>query len=392
MKKCKIDGCQNSAIVRGYCERHYRKLRRRGKLEKIQSKEKRKKCEVEGCKNASKVEGLCSKHYNRLKKYGQYEKPTVCSVEGCNNPVIANWLCNTHYLRWKRGGKLSREYERRESVCSVEGCNRSVYAKNLCNKHWQRKRNYGDVARDALEQPWRNNESWNDYFARKTKLNNKTGCIEWTAYRDNDGYGRGWKENRPIPAHRLSYEIFIGPIPEGKLICHHCDNPSCVNTDHLYAGTHEDNVRDKKERGRSNILTGEKSASSKLTEEQAIELIRYKKSGVRTDEIADKFGVSYYTVMEIVRGRSWKHLNRDSIESFNKNVKRDSIGRIESNTQTKLSESQVKQIKTKLNKGSSLNQLAIEFNVSKKLISNIKKGVAWNHVQPRKVKRRKRKI
>jgi hypothetical protein len=82
-----------------------------------------------------------------------------------------------------------------------------------------------------------------------------SGCWEWIGSRDKDGYGRirgsshgkVWVKR----AHRCSYEEHVGPIPEGLDVCHHCDNPPCINPDHLYAGTKSENMQDMVQRGRS---------------------------------------------------------------------------------------------------------------------------------------------
>jgi len=95
------------------------------------------------------------------------------------------------------------------------------------------------------------------------------GCWEWSASKHRQGYGRirlGKKEGKTVQAHRVSYELFIGEIPSEKLVCHRCDNPSCVNPDHLFLGTHKDNMIDKYKKGRQGILpTGEDHWTHKRT-------------------------------------------------------------------------------------------------------------------------------
>jgi len=327
-------------------------------------------------------------------------KEKICAVEGCENKVRARGYCNKHYYQLIRSGKLEkiRPQHNVPIICTVEGCKNNAVSIGLCKKHYKRWYDTGSPHKEDLQRPLKTKGmaelSLKERLEKFSKRNEKTGCIEWTGSCDCDGYGQTSKD-RNYRTHRLAYEIYVGPIPEGKLVCHHCDNPSCINTDHLYLGTHKDNVRDKMERGRANIPTGEKSASSKLTEEQAIELIRAKKSGKSTKAISDQFNISYYTVLEIVRGRSWKHLDRDSIQPESGEVRKDSLGRVSSNAQTKLSEDQVRELKKDLLNGFSLRQASDKFGVSKKLIMNIRDEKVWKHIpwptkRKRKVKRRRK--
>lgn len=87
-----------------------------------------------------------------------------------------------------------------------------------------------------------------DRFWRK--VNKTETCWLWTGYIEKRGYGRFGYNYKTIEAHRMSWIIANGEIPEGMIICHECDNPSCVNPDHLFLGTHKDNTWDMVDKGR----------------------------------------------------------------------------------------------------------------------------------------------
>jgi len=78
-----------------------------------------------------------------------------------------------------------------------------------------------------------------------------TRCWMWSSDKDRKGYGRVYVENRRMPAHRVSWEIFCGAIPTGLSVLHKCDSPACVNPEHLYLGTQKDNVKDMWAKGRN---------------------------------------------------------------------------------------------------------------------------------------------
>jgi hypothetical protein len=75
-------------------------------------------------------------------------------------------------------------------------------------------------------------------------------CDLWTRARNREGYGEVWHDGRLYRAHRLAWELSNGPIPEGLLVLHKCDTPACVNVEHLFIGTHTDNMADRKRKGR----------------------------------------------------------------------------------------------------------------------------------------------
>ena len=84
----------------------------------------------------------------------------------------------------------------------------------------------------------------------RVSIDDETGCWEWGLSVFDYGYAKMSYKGKMLTAHRVAYETFIGQIPDGLLVCHHCDNPKCINPDHLFIGTHQDNSNDKIKKGR----------------------------------------------------------------------------------------------------------------------------------------------
>lgn len=126
------------------------------------------------------------------------------------------------------------------------------------------------------------------------------GCVEYSGATSTDfGYARIEFEGKRELAHRLAWELVNGPIPDGLIVRHSCDNPPCVNVKHLSLGTHYDNALDCSIRGRR---------VTKLTSDQVYELRKLSANGVKSAELADKFGVTSGTINNICARRRWKHL------------------------------------------------------------------------------------
>ena len=137
------------------------------------------------------------------------------------------------------------------------------------------------------------------------------GCWLWTGPSIDTGYGRfriAWKPTKAIGAHRASWKIHNGPIPDGKHVLHKCDIPQCVNPDHLFLGTPAVNTADRKAKGRSlNPLTGENHKRAVLTKEIAAE-IRTSYSGKHGQiaGFARKFGVARSAIYCVLSYQTWK--------------------------------------------------------------------------------------
>ena len=137
-----------------------------------------------------------------------------------------------------------------------------------------------------------------------SKVDKSKECWEWQGLKDRKGYGQFRFKESSRYAHRVSWMITNGPIPPGMLICHHCDNPSCVNPLHLFVGTPLDNTQDMLAKGRESHrgLKGEENPHAKLTREQ-VNIIRESKQG--GSDLARRFGVSPSTIYLIRKGISW---------------------------------------------------------------------------------------
>ena len=106
-----------------------------------------------------------------------------------------------------------------------------------------------------------------DKFQEKYVVSGESGCWLWTASKDVEGYGQMAHKGKRYRSHRLSFELHKGEIPDGLKVLHKCDNPSCVNPDHLFLGTHQENMDDMLAKGRQQ--KGSRHAHSKITEEVA---------------------------------------------------------------------------------------------------------------------------
>lgn len=143
----------------------------------------------------------------------------------------------------------------------------------------------------------------------------ENSCWMWTGHKNKQGYGRIMCSGRTLyRAHRISYLIRHGNLPSDKLILHTCDNPSCVNPDHLIAGTHKQNMQDCIRKGRrtarplSSYHRGEKNVRSKLKANTVLRIVNLRSNGMQIDVIARRISHSYASVCDVLLGRTWSHL------------------------------------------------------------------------------------
>lgn len=180
-------------------------------------------------------------------------------------------------------------------------------------------------------------KSRDEFFDERVPHRPTIGCWEWQGSKGRGGYGQMPmpRPGSPIRAHRFSYERFVGPIPSGMFVCHHCDNPNCVNPDHLFVGTPKDNTQDSAQKGRRaigdkhwsrtkphlrprgdrngmrrypNCLRGEANGFAKLTETDVQTIKRSLHDGVRGRVLAARYSVTEDAISKIKRGHTWTHV------------------------------------------------------------------------------------
>jgi hypothetical protein len=140
-----------------------------------------------------------------------------------------------------------------------------------------------------------------------SKVKKTDGCWNWVGAKHVKGYGAFRFNNRMGRAHRFSYELHRGGIPAGMLVLHRCDNPACVNPDHLFLGTNADNMADKVSKGRQahHGFRGDEHPTAKLT---VAEVLAVREAEGTHREVAAQFGVSRKQIEDIRARRAWAYL------------------------------------------------------------------------------------
>lgn len=156
-------------------------------------------------------------------------------------------------------------------------------------------------------------------FNKETVLQNvhkaEDGCWYWTGnWNSFNGYGKIMVKRKYLKAHRFSYIVFKGEIPDGLKVLHSCDNKLCVNPDHLEAGTQKQNILDMYKRKRRvpyvfRVKRGSEVKLSKLNEEKALKIKQLLSDNKSVREICELFGVKESTIRAIKKGQTWKHVS-----------------------------------------------------------------------------------
>lgn len=195
-----------------------------------------------GRKLKAKTLKLCATHYSQHLG-GQDLRPVlkhgpVCTFSGCGRTHYTNGLCGRHRKQERNGETLTPNPEPRATACQIAECERAPKARGWCAMHYVRWQKSGDpllvktIVGDDEARFW-------------SKVSKAETCWEWIGGRDLDGYGSIAIGGVHRGAHRFSYELANGPIPEGLEVDHRCHNRACVNPAHLRLATHKQNMENR---------------------------------------------------------------------------------------------------------------------------------------------------
>jgi hypothetical protein len=210
------------------------------------------------------------------------------------------------------------------------------------------------------------------------KVEKADGCWAWIGNKPN-GYGRMKIAAQVRPATHVVWWLTKGEWPaSGMLLCHHCDNPKCVNPSHLFMGTPADNSRDREAKGRGKQVDprslrrvrGSEHGHSKLTEDQAREVIGLL-GRVPQRDIADRYGVTQGLISLIASGRIWTHLPRPTDMDTQRLRARGSR-----NGRAKLTEAQAREIRASREPTAALS---VKYGVGETMVREIRAGTKWRH-------------
>lgn len=184
--------------------------------------------------------------------------------------------------------------------CNIAGCHKPEHSVGVCRMHYARYEKYGSYELPIKES------------VVETLLSNRTiddnGCWLWTKSCGKNGYGQIYIKRNPFAVHRISYETFIGEVPAGLLVLHHCDVKRCFNPQHLHVGTHADNRQEASERDR--IAFGTRKPNAVLSESKVISIRQeYAAGGVTQKQLAKKYGdCSQGTISFAITGSTWRRV------------------------------------------------------------------------------------
>ncbi|WP_309084135.1 HNH endonuclease signature motif containing protein [Chelativorans sp.] len=213
-------------------------------------------------------------------------------------------------------------------LCSVEGCGKAAYCtQTVCRNHWLALKRYGNTGRMRDQSCvhcgviYRTNEPKSVHCSELCRFEEKVDksaghgpdgtCWQWTGTKHGKGYGHfssGQGSARVVDkAHRVAFRLYCDHEPGNLLVCHTCDNPACVNPDHLFLATNTVNLLDRQKKERQ--ARGEMAGRARLRADEVRAMRAGKKEAI---ERARSRGVSDSAIRQALRGDSWRHLNSDA--------------------------------------------------------------------------------
>ncbi len=235
---------------------------------------------------------------------------TQCSVEGCEIDTYCRGFCKHHYhVDYKVNGATRKNKVIVGDNCQIEGCDKlREKGKAYCGKHYWRTMRYGDPNHSQCN-IGEGATAEDRFWSRVAITANPDKCWEWQGLVDGPmGYGKTQittPTGKIRSAHRVAYYLVSGVMPKLHIL-HSCDNPKCVNPNHLREGTSHDNKQDAVSRGRHS--RGEKVNTCKLTESQVHEIRYLMASGETARGLAERFPVEPCTIRKIHLRKSWRHI------------------------------------------------------------------------------------
>jgi len=231
---------------------------------------------------------------------------------------------------------------------------------------------------DVLNRLWKKV----DVILNSDNTQNTKSCWLFTGSVDRDGYPKFSINCKCRTATRIMYECYNGPIGKGLCICHTCDNPTCINPNHLFAATHAQNMEDRKQKGRE--AKGSQVGSSKLTKEDIKSILQ----GIYDDKFTTNIQISQFynmdpsTILHILKGHIWKHVSYDFCKQLGCTLNSLKIKVV---VGIVMSDLKVVKIRVRLKLGETPNSLANEFKINRHTVSDIKIRKTWDNIPNEKL-------